>query len=65
MLLGNNEIGQQGAQYIADALKTTQVVILFLSLLHTFYLISHRHLPNSTSATIKLESKELNTLVML
>jgi hypothetical protein len=63
--LDNNEIGQQGAQNIADALKTNQVVILFLFLSHAFYLISHRSLPYSPSTTMKLDSKELNTLLML
>jgi hypothetical protein len=40
-------------------------MILFLSLSHIFYLISHRHLPYFTSETIKLDSKELNALLML
>ncbi len=65
LYLNNNKIGQQGAQHIADALKTNQVVILFLSLSHTFYLISRRHLSSLTSAAMKLDSKELNTLLML
>jgi hypothetical protein len=34
--LDNNQIGEQGAQHIADALKLNQVVILFRSLPHTF-----------------------------
>jgi hypothetical protein len=58
--LNNNEIGEQAAQHIADALKTNQVVILFLSLSHTFYLISHRHLPNSSLVAMESEKKKNN-----
>jgi hypothetical protein len=63
--LSSNQIGHQGAQYIAEALETNQVFILLLFLSHTLYLIPHRHLPHSTSKVIKLEIKELNTLLML
>jgi hypothetical protein len=63
--LSRNEIGAQGAQHLSDALRNNTVRYILSSFIIQLFLISYRHLHNSTSNTIKSEFKGRNIWVML
>ena len=64
--LSSNQIGDAGAQYLADALRDNKVILIFsssLSLISIFISI-HRHSPCCTLTAIKSEMLELNISLM-
>jgi hypothetical protein len=62
--LGENEIGPQGAQYLANALEQNEVS-LFTCHPIDYLLFIHRHSPYLTLKTINLAMKESTILPML
>jgi len=63
--LYDNQIGDQGAQYLGDALRhnTVRSSLLHVFTIISFLSLSYRHSLHSTCATIKLEIKVHNTWV--
>jgi hypothetical protein len=63
--LTDNEIGDKGAQQLADAIRKNTVswtLFTYLRCIHTFL---HRNSPNSTSQRTTLAIRELNIWLML
>ncbi len=63
--LTHNEIGDKGAQQLADAIRKNTVswtLFTYLRCIHTFL---HRNSPNSTSQRTTLAIRELNIWLML
>ena len=63
--LQNNQIGDQGAQHLANALQVNKVTTTFLLITSSFTHFSHRHSPHYPFTAIKSETKGHNISPML